>query len=68
VDGALIGAALLELGSGQGRNSTLQQVLEAAAHDLPDQDASGGALHELSQFGGATMGKGYGLCLVWWYR
>ena len=25
-----------------------------------------GALHELAQFGGATMGEGYGLCSIWW--
>jgi hypothetical protein len=43
-----------------------QQILEAPAHDLRDQGASGGALHELSQLGGATMGEGHGLCSVWW--
>ena len=45
---------------------SLQQILETPAHDLRDQGASGGALHELSQLGGATMGKGHGLCSVWW--
>jgi hypothetical protein len=64
--GALIGAALVELGAGEDRNLSFQQVLEAPTHDLGDQGASGGALHELSQLGGATMGKGHGLCSVWW--
>ena len=40
--------------------------LETPAHDFRDQGASGGALHELSQLGGATMDKGHGLCSVWW--
>ena len=62
---ALIGAALMELGAGQGRNLSLQQALEAPAHDLME-GASGGALHELAQLGGATMGEGHGLCSVWW--
>ena len=66
VGGALIGAALMELGAGQGRNLSLQQVLEPPAHDLRNQGASGGALHELSQLGGTTMGEGHGLCSVWW--
>jgi hypothetical protein len=35
--------------------------LEAAAHDLGNQGACGGALHELAQLGSATMGKGHGL-------
>jgi len=64
--GALIGAALVELGAGEGGNLSLQQVLEPPAHDLRDQGASGGALHELTQLGGASMGKGHGLCSVWW--
>jgi hypothetical protein len=41
---ALIGAALMELGTGQGRNLGFQHVLEAPAHDHRDQGASGGAL------------------------
>ena len=32
----------------------------------PDQGAGDGALHELTQLGGTTMGKGHGLCSVWW--
>ena len=56
----------MELGAGQGRNLSFQQVLEPPAHDLRNQGASGGALHELSQLGGATMGEGHGLCSVWW--
>ena len=51
---------------GEGFAYGLQQILEAPAHDLRNQGASGGALHELSQLGGATMGKGHGLCSVWW--
>jgi hypothetical protein len=66
VDGALIGAPLMELGTGQGRNLGFQQGLEAPAHDLRNQGASGGALHELAQLGGATMGEGHGLCSVRW--
>ena len=66
VGGALIRAALMELGASEGRNLGLQQVLEAPPHDLRDQGASGGALHELAQLGGATMGEGHGLCSVWW--
>ena len=64
--GALIRTALIELSTGTGRNLGFQQILEAPAHDLRDQGASGGALHELSQLGGATMGKGHGLCSVCW--
>ncbi len=64
--GALIGAALMELGAGEGRNLSFQQVLEAPTDDLRNQGASGGALHELSQLGGATMSQGHGLCSVWW--
>jgi len=44
---------------GEGFAYGLQQILEAPAHDLRDEGASGGALHELSQLGGATMGKGH---------
>jgi hypothetical protein len=47
-------------------NLSLQQILETPAQDLWDQSVSGGALHELSQLGGATMGEGHGLCSVWW--
>jgi len=43
---------------------SFQQILETPADDLRDQGASGAALHELSQLGGATMGQG--LCSVWW--
>ena len=64
--GALIGATLMELGAGEGGHLGFQQVLKASAHDLRDQGASGGALHELSQLGGASMGEGHGLCSVWW--
>jgi hypothetical protein len=39
--------------------------LQAASHDLRDQGASGGALHELAQLGGAIMGEGLVLCSVW---
>jgi hypothetical protein len=66
VGGALIGATLVELGAGECRNLRLKQLLQAATHDLRDQGASGGALHELVQLGGATMGEGHGLCSVWW--
>jgi len=41
--------------------------MEAASDDLRDQGTGGGALHELAQLGGATMGEGHGLCSVWWY-
>ena len=44
----------------------LKKILEAPAHDLRSQGASGGAIHELGQLGGATMDKGHGLCTVWW--
>jgi hypothetical protein len=64
--GSLIGAALVELGAGEGGNLGLQQVLETPPHYLRDQGASCGALHELAQLGGATMGEGNGLCSVWW--
>ena len=56
----------MELSAREGRNLGFQQVLETPAHDLWDQGASGGALHELAQLGGATMGEGHGLCSVWW--
>jgi hypothetical protein len=59
VGGALIGAALMELGASEGRNLGFQQVLEAPVHDLRDQGASGSALHELAQLGGATTGEGH---------
>jgi hypothetical protein len=65
--GALIGATLVELGAGERGNLGLQQVLEPTAHDLWDQGTSGGALHELSQLGGATMGGSwfvFGLVVV----
>ena len=64
--GALIGATLVELGAGECGNLGLQQGLEPTAHDLTDQGASGGAIHELVQLGGATMGEAHGLCSVWW--
>jgi hypothetical protein len=41
----------------------LRQAARDAARDVV---ASGGALHELVQLGGATMGEGHGLCSVWW--
>ena len=66
VRGALIRAALMARGTYGRGNLSLQQILEAPAHDLRDQGASCGALHELSQLGGATMGEGHGLCSVWW--
>ena len=53
-------------GSNGSGNLGFQQILEAPAHDFRNQGASGGALHELGQLGGATMGKGHGLCSVWW--
>ena len=59
MDGALIGATLVELGAAERGNLGLQQVLEPTAHDLRDQGASGCALHELVQLGGATMGDGH---------
>ncbi len=65
VGGALIGAALMASGSNGSGDLGLQQVLETPPHDLME-GASGGALHELSQLGGATMGEGHGLCSVWW--
>jgi len=40
--------------------------MEAPAHDLRDQGASCGALYELAQLGGATLGKVHCLCPVWW--
>jgi len=52
--GALIRTAFMELGAGRGRNLSLQQDLEAAAHDLRDQ--------------GTTIGRGswsvFGLVVV----
>ncbi len=66
VRGAFIRPAFMELSTDGGSDLGLQQVLEAPAQDLRDQGASGGALHELSQLGGATMGEGHGLCSVWW--
>lgn len=45
---ALVRAALKAMGAGQSRNLSLQQVLEAPAHDLRNKGASGTALHELS--------------------
>ena len=66
VGGALIRAALMARGTNGSGDLGFQQILETPAHDLRDQGASGGALHELSQLGGATMGEGHGLCSVWW--
>ena len=66
VGGALIRAALMARGTNGSGDLSLQQILETPAHDLRDQGASGGALHELTQLGGATMGAGHGLCSVWW--
>ena len=45
-------------GSNGSGNLGLQQILEAPSHDLTE-GASGGALRELSQLGGATMGKSH---------
>ena len=66
VSGPLIRAAFMARGPNGSGNLGLQQILEAPAHDFRNQGASGGALHELGQLGGATMGKGHGLCSVWW--
>ena len=66
VGGALIRAAFMASGSNGSGDLGFQQILEAPAHDLRDQGSSGSALYELSQLGGATMGKGHGLCSVWW--
>jgi hypothetical protein len=41
----------MEMSASKGRNFGFQQILEAPAHDLRDQGASGGALHELAQLG-----------------
>ncbi len=54
----LIRAAFMELSAGKGRNLGFQQALEATPHDLRNQGASGGSLHELVQLGSATMGEG----------
>ena len=43
-----------------------QRIPVAPAHDLRDQGASCGALYELSQVGGATVGECHGLRSVWW--
>lgn len=59
--GPLVGAALVPLGADDRGNLRLKQVLESTAHDLGDQGASSGALHELTQLGGATMDEGHGL-------
>ena len=66
VVGTFVRAALVELGANGSAHPGFQQVLEPPAHDLRNQGAIGGALHELSQLGGVTMGEGYGLCSVWW--
>ena len=57
----------MELSAGKSTNLGFQQLLETPAHDVWDQAASGGALHELAQLGGATMGEGHDLCSVWWW-
>jgi len=41
---------------------SLQQILQAPAHNLSDQGASGGYLHKQRRLGGATMGEANGLC------
>jgi hypothetical protein len=66
VGGALVGPALIELSTDRTGDLSLQQLLEAPAHDLRDHCASGGALHEPAQLGYASMSKGHGLCSVWW--
>ena len=65
VVGVIIRAVLMARGSNGSGGLGLHQILEAPAHNLRNQGASGGALHELSQLGGATMRKGHGLCSVW---
>jgi hypothetical protein len=64
--GPFVRAALVELGANGSGHPCFQQVLKTPPHDLRNQGASGGALHELSQLGGVTMGEGHGLCSVWW--
>ena len=49
-------------GSNDSGDLGLLQILEASAHDLRDQGASGGALHEMSYLECATMGRSHGLC------
>lgn len=56
--GALLWAVLMTLGIDGVRNLDLELVLDAAAHDLRDEGASGVALRELSQLGDATLGGG----------
>ena len=55
----------MEVSAGNGRNLGFQQILEATAYELKE-GASGGALLELSQFGGAIMDMGHDLCSVRW--
>ncbi len=55
VGGALVRAALMARGPNGSGDLSLQQILEAPAHDLRDQGASGGALHELARLGGANV-------------
>jgi hypothetical protein len=64
VSGAFVRSPLMELGTDDCKDLGLKQVLEASPHDLRDQGASGGALHEVVQLGGDTMGEGHGLCSV----
>ena len=64
--GALINEAFMARGSNGSGDLDFQQILEDPASDLRDQGARGGALHELAPLGGATIGKGHGLCSVWW--
>lgn len=65
--GALLWAVLMTLGIDGVRNLDLELVLDAAAHDLRDEGASGVALRELSQIGDATLGGAwstFGLVVV----
>jgi hypothetical protein len=66
VGGPFVRAELMELATNGSPHPGFQQVLESPAHDLLEQGASACALHELSLFGGGTMGEGHGLCSVWW--
>jgi hypothetical protein len=54
VGGPIVRAALVELGTNGSGHSGFQEVLKTPAHDLWDQGASGGALHELGQLGGVA--------------
>ncbi len=53
VGGPFVRAALVDLGANGSGHPGFQQILETPPHDLRDQGASGGTLHELSQLGTA---------------